>query len=206
MRSISKPTRTNHVSSSCLNLRRPSNYKDPEKIAAYILEAKAKQVSKLALDPACCRIVAIGTCLDGTVTATVCPDVDVERKALTQFWETWDAGYVGGRIGYNCIAFDLPVLLTRSRILGVPAPKLTLRKYGSPEVRDLMLELSFGGLVDYKSLNFWAKRLKLDVPKDDTTGKDIAALVSSADWNSVAHHVSVDVLKTYALAEYLNLL
>jgi len=183
----------------------PANYKKPEAIEEYKAEARLKQISKMALDPAACRIVAIGTCLDGTVKVSVCPDTDVERKAIAQFWDMWDVGG-DNPVGYNCVAFDLPVLLTRSRILGVPHPKPMLRKYGSPDVRDLMLEMSFGGLVDYKSLNFWCKRLKLDVPPDDTTGKNIADFVAAGDWHAVAHHCSVDVLKTYELAKYINLL
>jgi len=199
----------------------PANYKKPEAIAEYKTEAREKQISKMALDPAACRIVAIGTCLDGTVKVSVCPDTDVERKAIAQFWEmfnetanyTHDAGNIsedfrsgGDIVGYNCVGFDLPVIMTRSRILGVPHPKILLRKYGSPDVRDLMLEMSFGGLVDYKSLNFWCKRLKLDVPPDDTTGKNMAEFVAAGDWHAVAHHCSVDVLKTYELAKYINLL
>jgi hypothetical protein len=193
----------------------PANYKKPEAIEEYKAEARQKQISRMALDPAACRIVAIGTCLDGRVQVSVCPDTDVERKAIAQFWEMWDneltldsAGIPRSDdiVGYNCVAFDLPVLLTRSRILGVPHPKPMLRKYGSPDVRDLMLEMSFGGLVDYKSLNFWCKRLKLDVPPDDTTGKNMADFVAAGDWHAVAHHCSVDVLKTYELAKFINLL
>lgn len=212
-----------HVDASCIDLlpepEAPSNYKSEDAIAKYKAEAKQKQISRLALDPACCRIVAIGTCIDGTCAATVCPDTQVERVAIAKFWDLFNdtrhyvhddqdaADYrAADVVGYNCVGFDLPVILTRSRILGVPTPKILLRKYGSPDVRDLMLEMSFGGMVDYKSLNFWVKRLGLDVPKDDTTGKDMAALVESGDWNGVAHHVTVDVLKTYALAQYLDCL
>jgi hypothetical protein len=199
----------------------PANYTKADTIEKYKAEARLKQISKMALDPAACRIVAIGTCLDGTVKVTVCPDTDVERKAIAQFWEMFNetANYVhdgcspkpidftrSDIVGYNCVGFDLPVIMTRSRILGVRHPKILLRKYGSPDVRDLMLEMSFGGLVDYKSLNFWCKRLKLDVPPDDTTGKNMAEFVAAGDWHAVAHHCSVDVLKTYELAKYINLL
>jgi predicted PolB exonuclease-like 3'-5' exonuclease len=198
----------------------PSNYKSPEAIDKYKAEARQKDIARMALGPATCRIVAIGTCLDGTVKVSVCPDTDVERKAIAQFWDMFsntrnythdgssdDLDFTRSDVvGYNCVGFDLPVLLTRSRILGVPHPKLMLRKYGSPDCRDLMLELSFGGMVDYKSLNFWCKRLRLDVPPDDTSGKDMAEFVAAGDWHAVAHHCSVDVLKTYELAKFINLL
>ncbi len=88
-------------------------------------------------------------------------------------------------------------------------PKIDLKKYGTRDARDLMLELSFGGINDFRSLNFWCKRLNLPVPDDPNTGKDIAALVeedTDDSWALISQHVSVDVLKTKALVEYLNLL
>jgi hypothetical protein len=197
----------------------PSNYTKADTIEKWLVEAKAKQISRMALDHAACRIVAIGTCLDGTVQVSVCPDTDVERKSIALFWEMFNDAHNythdgqntdedfrqgGDIVGYNCVAFDLPVLLTRSRILGVPHPKILLRKYGSPDVRDLMLEMSFGGIVDYKSLNFWCRRLKLDVTPDETSGKDIAEFVNAGDWNAVADHCKADVLKTYELAKFIN--
>ena len=35
---------------------------------------------------------------------------------------------------------------------------------------------------------------------------NIADLVAAGDWHAVAHHCSVDVLKTYELAKFINLL
>ena len=181
----------------------PANYKDAEKIAAYKAEARAKQIGKMSLDPALCRIVAMGADLDNTISVSVCPDEDVERVTLQRFWDAWDNS-AGLPCGFNVIAFDLPVIITRSRILGVSYPLPVLRKYGSPDVRDLMLELSFGGLVDFHSLKFWVRRLKLDVPEDTTSGKDIAAMVEAGDWVGVAKHCEADVLATTALAKYLD--
>jgi hypothetical protein len=35
----------------------PANYKKPEAIAEYVAEARLKQISRMALDPAACRIL-----------------------------------------------------------------------------------------------------------------------------------------------------
>jgi hypothetical protein len=178
----------------------PGNYKDPDKIAAAIAEKMAERNGRLALDPDCCRIVALGyTDVGGDVQVLPCRDEEDEVRALAQFWAAW--AIVGERpIGYNCVAFDAPVLIQRSRILGVTSPYITLRKYGSPDMDDLMLDLSFGGLADYKTMRFWARRLALDVPKDATSGKDIAAFVASDDWAAIVEHCRLDVITTAALA------
>ena len=197
----------------------PSNYKNQDAIDKYKAEARVKQIASMALDPTTCRIVAIGVAVGDTVSVTVCPDVEVERTALARFWDAFDTtrhtihdgrdysvdvSRASDVVGFNCAGFDLPVLLTRSCILGVPAPKILLRKYGSPDCRDLMLELSLGGMLPFKSLNFWCKRLGLAVPEDQTSGKDMAALVEAGEWTGVAKHCEVDVRKTLRLAEYLN--
>lgn len=170
--------------------------RDPKKIAASLAEKQAAQLSGLSLDPATCRIVALGY---GNSVFT-CKTVDEERAALTTFWiETASLTLVG----YNCVAFDLPVLLTRSRILGVSHPRYEIRKYGCPGVVDLMLDLSFGGVVEYKSLDFWCKRLGLTTPDDPTSGADIARLVELGEWDKVIKHCACDIAKTSALARKL---
>jgi len=181
----------------------PGNYTDPVKIAKAVAERTAEREAKLALDPDCCRIVAIGyTFLPGEAEVYACPDVDAERCALDLFWSRFSAP-AAYPVGFNCIGFDLPVLIQRSRLLRVDHPPVALRKYGSPDCHDLMLDLSHGGITAYKGLGFWVRRFGLDVPEDATTGKDIAALVAAEDWPAVEAHCRVDVIKTYALAQRL---
>jgi hypothetical protein len=181
----------------------PGNYKDPEKIAAAVAERTAERNAKLALDPDCCRIVALGyTYLPGQAEVYGCPTIDAERLVLDLFWQHFSAPSAYP-VGYNCVAFDLPVLIQRSRLLRVDYPRIMLRKYGTPDCHDLMLDLSHGGLTSYKALGFWCRRFGLDVPEDNTSGKDIAALVAAEDWGAVEAHCKVDVIKTYALAQRL---
>ena len=181
----------------------PANLRDPDKIAAAIAERTAERNAKLALDPDCCRIVAIGwTFLPGEARVQTCPDEDAERLALDLFWANFSAPGAYP-VGFNCVGFDLPVLIQRSRMLRVDHPRLQLKKFGSPDCHDLMLDLSHGGLTAYKSLGFWCARLGLDVPPDETKGKDIAAFVEAECWGAVEAHCRVDVIKTYALAQRL---
>ena len=182
----------------------PSNYKDQAKIDAAVAEKTAERNAKLALDPDCCRIVAIGyTTSDDTIWVDVCEGEASEREALCAFWRRWSR--IGQRpVGFNCVGFDLPVLIQRSRILGVPPAHLELRKYGCAAVDDLMLSLHHGGLTPFKGLAFWVKRLGLDVPEDTSTGKDVAGFVAADDWEAVKAHCASDVARTLALAQHLG--
>ncbi len=182
----------------------PSNWKDPEKIAANVKEQQQAAIAKAALDLDLCRIVALGWMAEDETEPTVCvaQDAVLEISVLQTFWQALDARTT---VGYNQVGFDLPILLRRSLYLGVPAPMLNLDKYRSNHV-DLQQKLSLNGTKPYRSLNWYAKRFGLDVPKDDTSGKDIGALVAASDWDGVAAHCRADVLKTHALAVRMGIL
>ena len=180
-------------------LKAAGNLKDPLKIALDVQEKEAKRLAGLSLDPCTGRIVAIGT-PEGVVT---CTNADAEREALILFWAR-AAGET--LVGYNCVAFDLPFMLTRSIILGVTAPDFDIRKYGCPSVIDLMLKLSFSGILDYRSLDFCCQRLALNTPPDPFDGSDIQGLVDRGAWGDVISHCRCDVARTSALAQRLGLL
>lgn len=180
----------------------PSNYKDPVKIAAYITEEQAKKTERAALDPDLCRIVALGRVIEDSVPRVwLCRDEDEERAALQAFWD----GLKGFQIvGFNVNGFDVPVLLRRSQYLGVKTPRLQVEKYRHPQIIDLMLELSFNGMLSYHGLDFYCKRFALDVPADATTGAQMPDLVAAGDWAAIEAHLTADLQKTAALAERLG--
>lgn len=178
----------------------PSNYKDPVKIAEYIREAEASAVAKCALDPDLCRIVALGVSESDNHAPPVvypCFDVAGERHALECFWQ------IAARttlVGFNCLTFDLPVILRRSLYLGVKAPSIQIDKYRHPDVIDLMQLLSFNGAIKAHSLAFYTNRFGLPVVQDDVTGADIGQLVQEGKWDAIEQHCRADVLRTKALA------
>lgn len=198
------------------------NLTDPVKVAADIekrkqaaMEAYYDQVQqqalkrretleRCALDVDLCRIVAIGYMREDADTPTVMVPrtADEEAACLGLFWKELDNRVT---VGYNQVGFDLPILLRRSLYLGVTAPALNLDKYRTPHI-DLQQRLSFNGTKPYRSLSWYCRRLGLDVPCDETSGKDIGQLVSEGQWEAVAAHCRADVLKTRALAERLGVL
>ncbi len=181
----------------------PANYKDPVKIAAYIEQANAENLAKCGLDVDLCRIVAIGWQSERDETPLVMHEGHhiSEQMMLKSFWNTAEVFHL---VGFNCLAFDLPVLLRRSLYLGVPAPRIQIDKFKHPQVTDLMDELSYGGKLRLRGLSFFARRFGIASDPDAMTGADIALAVTEGRWEAIEAHVKADVQKTAALAERLG--
>lgn len=185
----------------------PSNYKDPQKIAAYIEEATAKQVERCGLDPDLCRIVALGHGeSDGKDNVIICRDEETEAAALTAFWKhvTNVAGVTRTLVSFNGFGYDLPVLMRRSQYLGVPFPLLNLDRYRSPHI-DLMQRLTWNGAIKAHSLKFYAARFGMPI-LDETDGSQIAQLVKDGNWAAVENHCLSDLSLTRFVAQKLRLI
>lgn len=183
----------------------PSNYKDPEKIKAYIAEKRQSQILDAGLDLDLCEVVAIaGEFHDSGWCQT--RERSSEEEMLRGFWRF--AAYVLGRngslIGFNCLHFDLPILLRRSLYLGIPTPRVSVDKYRHDGVVDLADVLTYGGKTKWRSLGFYAKRFGI-AHDDSVQGEDIAALVAAGEWSKVEAHCVADVATTAALARRIGI-
>ena len=192
----------------------PANYTKPESIDAYIKNATDKVLSKCALDPDLCRIVALGWLRVGTdhnARVVTCRDENEERYALRAFWAEVKREYGGGvrsLVTFNGLKFDLPVLMRRSQYLGVEYPPLSVDRYRTNHI-DLWQKLSFNGAISAHGLQFYRKRFGLPVPNDPVKGEDIAGLVKGGTevcWRAIQNHCALDVQATYELAARLGLI
>lgn len=180
-------------------VKAPANYKDADKIAAYKAERLADVITKAALEPDLCEVVAVGFSIDNGQTVVAKTRHDMDEPALLQF--VWTAVSDRNVIGFNVLGFDLPVLIRRSQILSVRYPALVLDRYRTPHI-DMLQKLTFNGQITYRSLAFYCRRL--GIPCDDKiTGADIAELVANEDWEAIKAHVRADVAKTTKLAKRL---
>lgn len=182
----------------------PANYKDPIKIQAYIAEKNAENLDRCGLDVDLCRVVAIGYQVEGDDPQSLLVGIDCPTEAdlLRAFWLRVADRHL---VGFNCLAFDLPVLLRRSQYLGVPTPSIQIDRFKHPTVTDLATVLSFNGAIRMRSLSFYAKRFGISCDPDQLTGVDIAQAVKDGDWAGIEGHVKADVQKTAALASKLGL-
>jgi len=185
----------------------PGNYTKPDAIAAYVEKARKKQIEKAALDLDLCEVAAIGWTMDEVPAYTQSRGTTSEAEMLDGFWRfVRSIQREGGVIvGFNCLQFDLPILLRRSLYLGIDAPKVQIDKYRHDGVIDVADVLTMGGKTTWRSLGFYARRF--GIPHDDSVkGEDVPALVVAGNWEAVAGHCRADVATTTALAQRIGLI
>jgi len=183
----------------------PSNYKDPAKIAAYIEEKKKTQIDQAALDLDLCEIVAIAGAFEDSSWAQT-RERNSEEEMLRGFWRFVDTMHREGGliIGFNCLGFDLPVLLRRSMYLAIPTPRISIDKYRHDGIVDLADVLTFGGKTKWRSLAFYCKRF--GIPYDNTDGAEVPQMVADGKWADIEMHVVEDVEATHALARRIGVI
>lgn len=184
----------------------PANYKDPLKIAAYVAEKRQEQIARAALDLDLCEVMAIGIGLplaNYVQTRTTTSEADMIRG----FWRFVTNLYREGGVlvGFNILAFDLPVLLRRSLYLGLETPSINMDRYRHDGVIDVLDVLTFTGRHKMRSLGFYCRRF--GVPYDDSVkGEDVPQLVAESKWDAVTAHVRGDVAATSALAHRMGVI
>ena len=165
----------------------PSNWKDPEKIAAEIAKKEAKALEEAALDPDLARVISIGFVLHVGESEDITPD-DIkvltaitpgnEKIVIREFFRLADEANT--LIGWNVIKFDIPMLLRRAFALRLRPSKLTIhvpRKYGADPVMDL-----YGWFHQWeigRGLKFYANRFNLEVLAPDMDGSKVAEMTPS---------------------------
>ena len=189
------------------DIEAPSNYKDPAKIAAYVAEKRLKQVEDAGMDLDLCEVCAIGIAFPLGVEYAQARATNSEADMLRGFWQfVRNVQKDGGNlVGFNCLSFDIPILLRRSLYLGIETPTIALDKYRHDGVIDVLDVLTFNGRQKMRSLAFYAKRF--GIPHDDSVkGEQIAALAAAGEWGQVEAHCRADVQTTAALAARVGLI
>lgn len=101
----------------------PANLKDPAKILAAIAEKKRKWLDDAALDALTGTILCIGI-RTGSGEGVLAGEETVILESFFKHLESRkeETGGACSFIGYNSHSFDLPYILRRSWLLGVPVP------------------------------------------------------------------------------------
>jgi hypothetical protein len=183
------------------------NLRDPEKIKADIEEKTAARDGMCGLDPNVARIVCIGLIIDSSEAIALLRDEADERDALTIFWKQQEGRKL---VGFRIRDFDLPMMIQRSRYLGVKVPEIDLGRYArGGRVVDLFDMLTFQDsqrqFAMRRTLHSFCKRFGIPVA-DATLGAEIAQLVTDEKWGEIAAHCGSDIRLTKALAEQLGVL
>ena len=189
------------------DIEAPANYKDPAKIAAYKDEKRQEQIARAGLDLDLCEICAIGIAFPAGVAYAQTRATHSEADMLRGFWQfvrtlQKDGGNL---VGFNCVSFDLPILLRRSLYLGIDTPAIALDKYRHEGVIDVLDVLTFNGRQKMRLLRFYAKRFGIS-HDDSVNGDQIAALAAAGEWGKVEAHCRADVQTTTTLAARVGLI
>lgn len=173
----------------------PGNYKDPEKIAAYIEERAADAWLKTALSGWYGQMVAVAWAVnDDPVSYIVNLD---EHKLLTTFWR--DLGRSTGNdplfVGHKIADFDLPFLYQRSiinRVIPTVAISPSLSAY-SHDVFDTSYEFTGDRHAGIK-LDELSEILRIENRKPDgLNGSDVWGLVQAGELERVGQYCAADV-------------
>jgi predicted PolB exonuclease-like 3'-5' exonuclease len=184
----------------------PSNYKDQDKIRAYVEDGTKRAIERAALDVDLARVVAIGYQSSEMIAPIVrlAANDDQERAAIAGFWSEIKFTEMP-LVGFCIRTYDLPLLIRRSQLLGVPYPQISLDRYRSTDIVDLYDRLTFNGTIDGKKLTTYCRRFGVEVA-DEVTGAEIGALVANEDWPLVTLHVDADVKRVVALGRAIRAL
>lgn len=99
----------------------PDNYKNQDKIDAYIQEKESKWIEKAACDALTGEVLAIGFLDEDGYTVIDQRDRD-ESQILMDTWNVFTTHYTRRFIGFDIFRFDLPFLFRRSMIYGIQPP------------------------------------------------------------------------------------
>lgn len=203
------------------------NIKDPALIEAKIKAAEESHerdfFDKAALSPLTGQVAAIGCAAwqtgepGGSIDTRLSDDLSVqeaERKLIVGFWEKFNA-YNRGEddrtlfVGFNIIDFDLPFLVTRSRILDVPVPPTLFRfennrfSYSSRFI-DLRLLYLAGRKPTTTVSNLDAISRGFGIGEKNGSGADFAGLLASGDVAKATEYLANDLILTAKLARKMG--
>ena len=154
--------------------------------------SEVNEWKKLSFNPWGCRVVAVGVAQKHGVYAEVARTLDEERALLQKLW-----GFLATcptRVGYNINAFDDAVIIARSMMLGIQAPKtLDRRKFGNREAADLMTAIFPSGQP--MKLKELCKLIGIVPPAGyEMSGDKVLDYVEAGDYETVLKYVHSDAI------------
>ncbi|PSL23447.1 ribonuclease H [Dyadobacter jiangsuensis] len=186
-------------------VKAPSNYKDPEKIEAYIAEALEGEVLKTSFDGAYGHVVSISVAIDDNDPVNFHAEtVDKEVEILSQFYSYLEEngkinGYTGSTtfVGHNIVGFDLPMLKKRSMILGIK-PYGTIPFDGRPWDKNPYDTMTQWDVKNYCSLDKLLKAFGLG-EKGEVDGSMVYQMWQDGKHLEIGKYCSEDVTKVRML-------
>lgn len=180
----------------------PANYKDPDKIAAYVEEKAQAIVGKTSFDGLAGHAVCIGFKMIGArqVQCLSAKTLDEEAEMIDRFFRLLGITYPTRFIGHNVGGFDIPFLTMRALVLGVKLPPVhvwprSVKPWDDKRVFDTMTVLPGRDMVSLDRLC-----RALGIPgKGDITGADVYPLWLEGAHGAIADYCGDDVRRVEAV-------
>lgn len=178
------------------------------KFEEYLVTAWQEFVGRAALFATTGRVLLIGVLNDGKFHGFG-DGVDNEAGIIATFWDlVTDSMEMKLRIiGHNSNNFDLPFLVRRSWLLGVPVPReIRQGRYWNPMFLDTMEAWSFGQR-EYTSLNDIGRFFGIGQKTEGVCGGDFARLWfgTPAEHKQALEYNEQDLRLTAAIAAKMGL-
>ena len=187
--------------------------KDPAKLEAKKDEKEAEfyenKIAKAALNPLTCEVCAIGYYYPKDDEYIIDDSNDFNEAAiLERFWDAFTESRMGTErlmIGWNTHEFDLPMIIIRSRILGVKIPAFVyetpMSRYFNGLFIDLMKVWVCNKFKEYEKLERVAKVLGVaQERKHNIEGKNFWKHLES-DRENALQYLKDDLLECALIAE-----
>lgn len=181
----------------------PANYKDPDKIAAYIAEKDKeldgdfdRRLRQTALNGARGHIYCISMALNNS--EPMCIYHEDESEILRMFFRACEVN--GSRAtdvfcGHNIVAFDLPFIYQRAVILGVKPPDCIPFHAKPWDARIFDTLVKWCGVKGEGSMDSICDALGID-GKGDITGKTFYDAVLAGRHDECLQYCNEDVIRT----------
>jgi hypothetical protein len=183
----------------------PANWKDPEKIEAYIAREKEKQIAKLGLNGYSAHIICIGAKIDDSPAVTFHSEsFEDERKIIIEYFDYISkncGAYAHTWIGHNISGFDFKILRQRCMVHQIKWPVMFEKPFNdkwSEAVYDTMTRWT-GDQREYISLDKLCLAFGIESPKSEMSGEDVYKYWQAGRIKEIAEYCKKDVEATYAV-------
>lgn len=193
----------------------PGNLKDPAKIEAAIREKEQEWRDNAALSAVTGHVLAIGYTNERGGIATIVVGDNIEQAdgsfktvdeclLLQGFWGSFQARQQTSVrfVGFNIFGFDLPFMIRRSWMLGIPVPyNVRKGRYWSERFVDLRESWQLGDRMASGSLDVIARAF--GVGEKNGSGADFAKTLK-VDRHAAAAYLENDVNLTRLVDQRMN--
>lgn len=193
------------LSKAMAQVKPPASLKKPESIAAWMQEsareAALEALHKTGLDGGAGHVCTIAWAKNGgDIEVRHAASVNEEHGVISDFFASLDPWHSEVLVGHNISGFDIPFLLKRAVILGLPLPdRASFPRDPKPwDSRIFDTMTAWAGAKDRISMDRLCAALGIP-GKDGIDGSAVAAAWAAGEHDQIAEYCRDDVARVRAI-------